>query len=142
MESRYPDDGNRYEDENFLKNALLFRPWGGKTPCAGQVQVQNRGGPSIATPRGPSIYLLANATRSEFLAVPQLLRFDHASRDWGERRPALLVKASSLLLKYVVVGVPMRLSVSRPGAGLLWRSASSTRPTRSATSSRQRRSRA
>ena len=65
------------------------------------------------------IYLLGQSTRSEFLAVPHLARFDYPSSD-ARQQPTLLVKGSSLLMKYVVAGVPMRLSVARIEKRLLY----------------------
>lgn len=65
------------------------------------------------------MHILAAHYRSEFLATPQLIRFDHAEgRDGAE--PTLLVKASTLLLKYIVQGVRMQLAFSRLGDHLLY----------------------
>jgi hypothetical protein len=65
------------------------------------------------------MHILAAHYRSEFLATPQLIRFDYAEgRDGAE--PTLLVKASTLLLKYVVQGVQMQLAFSRLGDRLLY----------------------
>ncbi len=65
------------------------------------------------------MHILAAHYRSEFLATPQLIRFDYAEgRDGPE--PTLLVKASTLLLKYIVQGVPMQLAFSRLGDRLLY----------------------
>jgi hypothetical protein len=49
------------------------------------------------------MHILANHYRQEFLATPQLLRLDYASED-GELVPTLLLKASSLILKYIAQG--------------------------------------
>lgn len=55
------------------------------------------------------MHVLSHHNRSEFLACPQLVRFDYAiGRDGFE--PTLLIKGSTLLLKYVVLGVPMQLA--------------------------------
>lgn len=65
------------------------------------------------------MHILAAHVRSEFLATPQLIRFDHAKgRDGAE--PTLLVKARTLLLKYIVQGVRMQLAFSRLGDRLLY----------------------
>lgn len=65
------------------------------------------------------MHILAAHYRSEFLATPQLIRFDYAEgRDGAE--PTFLVKASTLLLKYIVQGVRMQLAFSRLGDRLLY----------------------
>lgn len=65
------------------------------------------------------MHILAAHYRSEFLATPQLIRFDHAEgRDGAE--PTFLIKASTLLLKYIVQGVRMQLAFSRLGDRLLY----------------------
>lgn len=65
------------------------------------------------------MHILAAHYRSEFLATPQLIRFDYAEGQDGAE-PTLLVKASTLLLKYVVQGVRMQLAFSRLGNRLLY----------------------
>ncbi|MFS2180067.1 hypothetical protein ACCC98_29635 [Rhizobium pisi] len=45
----------------------------------------------------------------EMLAVPQLVRLTFPQQNGTERYPTLLIKAHSLLLKYIVQGVPLRL---------------------------------
>src|SRR5436309_698936 len=65
------------------------------------------------------MHLLAAHYRSEFLATPQLIRFDYAEGQYGAE-PTLLVKASTLLLKYIVQGVRMQLAFSRLGDRLLY----------------------
>ncbi len=58
------------------------------------------------------MHMLAAHNRSEFLATPQLIRFDYAKgRDGLE--PTLLIKGSTLLLKYIVLGVRMQLAFAR-----------------------------
>lgn len=53
--------------------------------------------------------MLSSHNRSEFLAVPQLIRFDYArGRDGFE--PTLLIKGSTVLLKYIVLGARMQLA--------------------------------
>lgn len=58
--------------------------------------------------------MLAAHLRSEFLAVPQLVRLDMAHGADGPE-PTLLIKASSLLLKYLVRRQSMRLVLTRVG---------------------------
>lgn len=65
------------------------------------------------------MHILAAHYRSEFLAIPQLIRFDHAEGRGGAE-PTLLIKASTLLLKYIVQGVRMQLAFSRLGDRLLY----------------------
>lgn len=55
------------------------------------------------------MHWLSHHNRSEFLACPQLVRFDYAQGRDGFA-PTLLVKGSTVLLKYVVLGVPMQLA--------------------------------
>ncbi len=65
------------------------------------------------------MHILAAHYRSEFLATPQLIRFDHAEgRDGAE--PTFLIKANTLLLKYIVQGVRMQLAFYRLGDRLLY----------------------
>lgn len=47
--------------------------------------------------------------RQEMLAIPQLVRFTYPFQDGETRYPTLVIKAHSLLLKYLVQGVPIRL---------------------------------
>lgn len=65
------------------------------------------------------MHILAAHYRSEFLATPQLIRFDYAEGQDGHE-PTLLVKASTLLLKYIVQGVRMQLAFSPLGDRLLY----------------------
>lgn len=65
------------------------------------------------------MHILAAHYRSEFLATPQLVRFDHA-KGQDSAEPTLLIKASTLLLKYIVQGVRMQLAFSRLGDRLLY----------------------
>ncbi|MBI5889253.1 MAG: hypothetical protein HZB47_01070 [Nitrosomonadales bacterium] len=65
------------------------------------------------------MHILAAHYRSEFLATPQLIRFDYAEGREGAE-PTFLVKASTLLLKYIVQGVQMQLAFSRLGDRLLY----------------------
>ncbi|MGE4172756.1 MAG: hypothetical protein AB7F41_09790 [Methylocystis sp.] len=64
------------------------------------------------------MHLLSSHNRSEFLACPQLIRFDYVEgRDGFE--PTLLIKSSTLLLKYVVLGAPMQLGFAKCEGRLL-----------------------
>jgi hypothetical protein len=66
---------------------------------------------------GP-MHMLSSHNRSEFLAVPQLIRFDYVhGRDGFE--PTLLIKGSTLLLKYVVLGARMQLAFTMCDGRLL-----------------------
>jgi hypothetical protein len=58
------------------------------------------------------MHWLADHNRSEFLACPELIRFEYAKRDNGFE-PTLLIKGSTLLLKYAVLGRPMHLAFCR-----------------------------
>jgi hypothetical protein len=60
------------------------------------------------------VHILAAHLRSEFLAVPQLVRFDMA---YGQPalEPTLLIKANSLSLKYLLRQRTLRLIVTRIG---------------------------
>ncbi len=63
--------------------------------------------------------MLSSHNRSEFLACPQLIRFDYAKgRDNFE--PTLLIKASTVLLKYVVLGARMQLGFALCDGRLLY----------------------
>ena len=55
------------------------------------------------------MHWLAEHNRSEFLACPQLIRFDYSKGVEGFE-PTLLIKGSTLLLKYVVLGASMQLA--------------------------------
>ncbi len=65
------------------------------------------------------MHLLSAHYRSEFLATPQLIRFDYVNGKSGFE-PTMLIKASTLLLKYIVLGVPMQLAFARLGDRLLY----------------------
>ncbi len=60
------------------------------------------------------VHILASHLRSEFLAVPQLVRFDMAHGQNGPE-PTLLVKANSLSLKYLLRQKSLRFMVTRIG---------------------------
>ncbi|MBR9812246.1 hypothetical protein GYB61_00135 [bacterium] len=65
------------------------------------------------------MHILSKNRHSEFLATPQLIRFDNA--DGGsEREPSLLVKANSLQLKYIISGVSLKLHFLRLGDRLVY----------------------
>jgi len=64
------------------------------------------------------MHMLSSQNRSEFLAVPQLIRFDYArGRDGFE--PTLLIKANTILLKYIVLGARMQLAFTMCDGRLL-----------------------
>jgi hypothetical protein len=65
------------------------------------------------------MHFLASHYRSEFLATPQLVRFEHAKGGSG-LEPTLLIKASTLLLKYIVQGVRTQLVFSPLDERLLY----------------------
>jgi len=65
------------------------------------------------------MHLLSSHNRSEFLACPQLIRFDYANGHDGPE-PTLLIKGTTLLLKYIVLGVPMRLAFTMCDDRLLY----------------------
>jgi hypothetical protein len=65
------------------------------------------------------MHLLSRENRSEFLATPQLIRFDYPTGEGGNE-PTLLVKANSLLLKYIISGVRLRLIFTRLGARFIY----------------------
>lgn len=65
------------------------------------------------------MHILAGRYLSEFLATPQLFRIDHAHGESGPV-PTLLLKASTLLLKYIVQGSALELVISRCGEHLLY----------------------
>lgn len=54
------------------------------------------------------MHILSSQNRSEFLACPQLVRFDYVNGS-NSYEPTLLVKGSTLLLKYIVLGVRLQL---------------------------------
>lgn len=55
------------------------------------------------------MHILSSRYRSEFLATPQLVRFDYVKGLHGYE-PTLLIKATTLLLKYIARGVRMELA--------------------------------
>lgn len=61
------------------------------------------------------IHILASNLRSEFLAVPQLIRFDMAYGQNGPE-PTLLIKASSLSLKYLLRCQQFGIVITRIGS--------------------------
>jgi len=63
--------------------------------------------------------MLSSINRSEFLACPQLIRFDYA-RGQNGFEPTLLIKCNTLLLKYIVLGAPMQLAFAKCGGRLLY----------------------
>lgn len=65
------------------------------------------------------MHLLAAHNRSEFLAVPQLIRFEYVQGESGFE-PTFLLKCCTLLLKYVLLGAPMMLAFRLIGSRLLY----------------------
>lgn len=65
------------------------------------------------------MHILAERNRSEFLATPQLVRMDYALGANGFE-PTLLVKASTLLLKYIVLGARLEFHLGRLDDRLLY----------------------
>lgn len=65
------------------------------------------------------MHVLAAHNRDEFLSCPQLIRFDYP-HGLNDREPTLLIKASTLMLKYIVLGVRMQLVFARLGERLLY----------------------
>ena len=65
------------------------------------------------------MHILARHYYDEFLATPQLVRFDFAEGDNG-REPTLLLKGSTVLLKYVILGASMRLRIALLQGRLLY----------------------
>lgn len=65
------------------------------------------------------MHLLASHYQSEFLATPQLIRIEYA-KGMNSFEPTLLVKGSTLLLKYIVLGVPLSFHLARVSGHLLY----------------------
>ena len=65
------------------------------------------------------VHMLASHLRSEFLAVPELVRLDMAAGREG-LEPTLLIKVSSLALKYLIRRRSMRVFVATLGQQLLY----------------------
>lgn len=65
------------------------------------------------------MHLLASHYQSEFLATPKLIRIDYA-KGKNSFEPTLLVKGSTLLLKYMVLGVRLRFHLARVNGRLLY----------------------
>lgn len=55
------------------------------------------------------MHWLSSHNRSEFLACPQLIRLDYAKGVDG-LEPTLLIKVSTVLSKYIIVGIPTHIS--------------------------------
>ncbi len=55
------------------------------------------------------MHLLSQQNYSEFLSCPQLIRFENA-RASDSFEPTLLIKSSTLLLKYIILGASMQLA--------------------------------
>lgn len=65
------------------------------------------------------MHMLSAQNRDEFLAVPQLIRLDYAVGQDG-REPTLLIKGSTLLLKYIVLGTRVQLAFASCEGRLLY----------------------
>jgi hypothetical protein len=65
------------------------------------------------------MHILASHIRSEFLACPQLVRLDFAQGLYGAE-PTLLIKGSTLLLKYIVLGARMQFAFAKLDDRLLY----------------------
>lgn len=65
------------------------------------------------------MHILSSHNRSEFLACPQLVRFDHVKGS-NSYEPTLLIKGKTLLLKYVVLGVRLQLVFARVDEYLIY----------------------
>jgi hypothetical protein len=65
------------------------------------------------------MHMLSSHNRSEFLATPQLIRFDYCGSQSGFE-PTLLIKGSTLLLKYIVRGARMQLAFGMCEGRLLY----------------------
>ena len=65
------------------------------------------------------MHILASHYRSEFLATPQVVRIDYAKGANGFE-PTLLVKGSTLLLKYLVLGARLQFLLGRVNDRLLY----------------------
>jgi hypothetical protein len=65
------------------------------------------------------MHMLSSHNRSEFLATPQLVRFDYSCGREGFE-PTLLIKGSTVLLKYIVRGTPMQLAFAKCEGRLLY----------------------
>jgi hypothetical protein len=64
------------------------------------------------------INILSANNQSEFLATPQLFRFNYADGRNGHE-PTLLIKCRTLLIKWIVLGVAMQLRFRPPSDELL-----------------------
>lgn len=65
------------------------------------------------------MHLLAAHYQSEFLATPSLVRLDYVQGKDG-LEPTLLIKASTLLLKYILLKISMKLHFVQIGRRLLY----------------------
>lgn len=65
------------------------------------------------------MHALSFHNRSEFLAVPELIRFEY-SKGLDGFEPTLLIKGSTVLLKYIVVGAQMQLAFAMCEGRLLY----------------------
>lgn len=65
------------------------------------------------------MHILSSHYRSEFLAVPQLIRFEYVHGGDGFE-PTLLIKSNTVLLKYIVLGARMQLAFTMCERRLLY----------------------
>lgn len=65
------------------------------------------------------MHILSARRRDEFLATPQLVRFEYIGGSDGFE-PTILLKGSTLLLKYLTQGAHLKLVLSRIGDRLLY----------------------
>lgn len=65
------------------------------------------------------MHLLASHYQSEFLATPQLIRIDYV-KGMNSFEPTLLVKGSTLLLKYMVLDARLRFHLARVNGRLVY----------------------
>ncbi len=65
------------------------------------------------------MHMLSSHNHSEFSACPQLIRCEYASGRYGFE-PTLLIKGSTVLLKYIVLGARMQLGFAMCNGRLLY----------------------
>ena len=68
---------------------------------------------------GSKMHMLSARNRDEFVAVPQLIRYDYVAGQGGQE-PNLLIKGSTLLLKYIILGVRVQLAFATCDRRLLY----------------------
>ena len=65
------------------------------------------------------MHILSSHNRSEFLATPEIIRFENVRVEEGYE-PTLLFKSSTLILKYIMLGIRMKLFFCKLGDRLLY----------------------